>query len=153
MRSRFTRAAVAVLCAGCFCLAAQNQSTPTAGSSSQAQYSKESDHASDNVTIVKFEIKPANIKRPGSADFNWMIRNKSDHSTTVTLTLITTGPCNYHRERSANLEVNPGAGYSDNFTIDAYFYESDCAGKYSFELRISSGEKLLHSAAAAANVL
>lgn len=107
----------------------------------------------DNIVILKFELETSNIKRPGGSQFNWMLQNKSDHSSKITLTLITTGPCNYRREHSSNMEITPGSGYTDNFTLNAFFMEPDCAGKYDLELQIRSGGKLLQSASTTANVL
>lgn len=75
-----------------------------------------------------------------------MIQNKSDHMAKLTFEFSVTGPCNYKEEHVTGGELGPGSGLTDN-TYAVVFYESQCAGEYTVQLRlITLGGQVVASA-------
>ena len=106
----------------------------------------------NKVDIMQFKPEKTTITRPGGSTVEWMIQNKSDHPGPVTLTFIVTGPCNYKSENSETPNLMPGSGYTDNMLASVALYESNCAGQYTLELRITAGGQVINSATATLSV-
>ncbi len=128
-------------------------STPSASAANGAKTSTPAANTgAPNIVIIRFEPEKPTIRRPGGTQMNWMIENHSDHMVTPTVTFIVTGPCNYKSELPTTPEMGAGYGLAHNgFTVAVN--ESDCAGQYSLELRITFGGKLLASASSSVTVL
>jgi hypothetical protein len=82
---------------------------------------------------------------------NWMIENHSDHIVHPTVTFIVTGPCHYKSELPTNPEMGPGYGLAYH-GFQVALSESDCAGQYSLELRITAAGQVV-TAASTVNLL
>src|SRR5262249_20316091 len=103
------------------------------------------------IVITRFEPDKSTIRRPGGTQMNWMIQNHSDHKVNPTVTFIVTGPCHYKYEFPSTVEMGPGYGLSDN-GFGVALNESDCAGQYSLELRVTVDGQVV-SASSSVNVL
>jgi hypothetical protein len=86
------------------------------------------------------------IKRPGSAEVIWRVKNTSDHLLDITVTLIVDGPCGFHDQHALPFRLKGGAGAGDSKSLGEEFYAGNCPGKYTFELRAASGGKVLSTA-------
>ena len=80
-----------------------------------------------------------------------MIQNKSDRTAKLTYEFTVTGPCNYKEEHVSEGELRPGTGLTDTGYAVA-FYESQCAGEYTVQLRITSFGAVVSSASIRVNV-
>ncbi len=133
------------------------QSQPAASGAKNSNAQPGATPGVTSVVIQKFELEKSTIKRPGGSPVDWQIKIEADPTrpnppVRLTFTFVVTGPCNYKSENSSSGELMPGSGYTDN-QYSVAFYESNCAGQYSLELRISSGGRLLKSASTTANIL
>jgi hypothetical protein len=103
-------------------------------------------HGPDSVH-VDFKFTTSRIKRPGTGETLWMVKNTSDHFERITLKTIITGPCNYHFEKDGSLEqIPPGGGETDNIQVNFLALLTDCPGNYRVELRASVAGKAFDSA-------
>ncbi len=103
-------------------------------------------HGPDSVH-VDFKFTTSRVKRPGTGETLWMVKNTSDHFERMTLKTIITGPCNYHRENDDTLEpIPPGGGETDNMQVNFVVFPEDCPGTYRAELRATVAGKTTDSA-------
>jgi hypothetical protein len=103
-------------------------------------------HGPDSVH-VDFKFTTSRVKRPGTGETLWMIKNTSDHFERITLKTIITGPCKYHRENDGALEpIPPGGGETDNMQVNFFAAPEDCPGTYRVELRATVAGKATDSA-------
>jgi hypothetical protein len=103
-------------------------------------------HGPDSVH-VDFKFTTSRIKRPGTGETLWMVKNTSDHFERIMLKTIITGPCNYRFEKDGSLEqIPPGGGETDNIQVNFVAVLTDCPGTYRVELRASVGGKAFDSA-------
>src|SRR5262249_54507301 len=77
---------------------------------------------------VDFKFTTTQIKRPGTGETMWMVKNTSDHfEYNVALKTIVTGPCKYHREKEGSIEqLPPGGGETDNLQVNFIVFLEDC---------------------------
>jgi hypothetical protein len=120
-------------------------------SASDAKTSTPSDQAGlphgPDSAHVDFKFTASRVKRPGTAETQWMVTNTADHFERVELKTIINGPCGYHREyNGGEAELNSGGGITDNWQADLTVLPTDCLGTYHLELRASVGGKLLGTA-------
>ena len=133
--------------------AAQDSSSkPGSGSSSgsaraNGQASQDGlPHGPDSVH-VDFKFTTSRVKRPGTGETLWMVKNTSDHFERITLKTIITGPCKYHRENDGALEpIPPGGSETDNLQVNFFAAPEDCPGTYRVELRATVAGKATDSA-------
>lgn len=102
-------------------------------------------HGPDSAT-VSFKFTSRRIKRPSKADTVWMIQNTSDHTSRLTLKVVTSGPCGYHYEHENSGDYNTGQSLTDNFDVDLTILGTDCAGTYNVTLEVIAAGKILASA-------
>jgi hypothetical protein len=103
-------------------------------------------HGPDSVH-VDFKFTTSRVKRPGTGETRWMVKNTSDHFERITLKTIITGPCNYHRENDGTLEpIPPGGGETDNMQVNLFAAPEDCPGTYRVQLRATVAGKTTDSA-------
>ena len=95
---------------------------------------------------VTLSLAQTTIKRPGGAEVTWAFKNTSDHWLDLTISLVVDGPCRYHTEHPIKFRLNEHGGAGDSKTFGQMFYEHDCAGEYTFELRAKSFNKTLSTA-------
>jgi len=85
------------------------------------------------------------MNRPEGQQVDWMIVNKTNAMAKITLDFTVSGPCNYKKSESSNVDLNPGTGLATNlYTVS--FFESDCTGQYTVELQVSSHGQRINSA-------
>ena len=123
--------------------------TPTQKSNSDASGSSSSQnelpHGPDAANI-DFKFTSSHVKRPGTGETQWMLKNTSDHFERITLKTIITGPCKYSRHNEGTLEpIPPGGGESDNMQVKFVVFPEDCAGTYRVELQAIIAGKVLAS--------
>jgi hypothetical protein len=103
-------------------------------------------HGPDSVH-VDFKFTTSRVKRPGTGETLWMVKNTSDHFERMTLKTIITGPCKYHRENDGALEpIPPGGGETDNMQVNFFAAPEDCPGTYRVELSATVAGKTTASA-------
>jgi hypothetical protein len=96
---------------------------------------------------IDFKFTSSHVKRPGTGETLWMVKNTSDHLEPITLKTTITGPCNYHRENESTLQpIPPGGGETDNLQVNFVAMPEDCPGTYRVELRASVAGKTMDSA-------
>jgi len=95
---------------------------------------------------VTLSLAHSTIKRPGGAEVTWAFKNTSDHWLNLTIVLVMDGPCGYHAEHPIKFRLNEHGGAGDSKTLGQMFYEHDCAGDYTFELRAKSFNTTLSTA-------
>ena len=127
-----------------------------AGSGSATSNAKSGSEASPvpakgDAVILRFELGSPNMKRPGTTDINWQVQNKSAHLQDFIVTLNIKGPCGFHDQQSHGFNITQGSAHADNLFGTA-FYESNCAGTYTYDLQLSSGGHIIDTASTTANV-
>jgi hypothetical protein len=131
------------------------QGAPAAGGSTASNAKPTSDAsavpAKGDAVILRFELGSQNMKRPGTTDINWQVQNKSASLRNFTVTMVIKGPCGFHDQQSHNFELTQGGAMGDNLFGTA-FYESNCAGTYTYELQLSSGGHIIETASTTASV-
>lgn len=107
----------------------------------------------DSATVT-LELPNPSVTRPWGTNVLWSVHNTSDHFINFTIILIVTGPCGFHTEHPLRFSLNNGgrAGVG-NGAFSTAFYQENCPGVYTFELRAMCYRKLLDSATATITVL
>jgi hypothetical protein len=106
----------------------------------------------NNSADITVSVPNSTIKHPGGSAIDWSVHNTSDHTFTMTLTLLVTGPCKYRYQTSRSAPLDSGAGYSDN-QFGFAVYEDSCPGAYHVELSVSAYGKVLNTATASVTVI
>jgi hypothetical protein len=95
---------------------------------------------------VDFKFTSSSVKRPGTAQTQWIVQNTSNHVEEVALKTVITGPCGYHQDTNSVHKLNSGGSYTDTMQVEFVPLASDCAGTYRAELRFIVDGKVLDSA-------
>jgi hypothetical protein len=96
--------------------------------------------------FVTLTLPNPTVKRPGATPVIWTFKNTSDHWLDLTIMLTVTGPCAFHQEHPIRFRLNNGGGAGDSKTLGVNFYNEDCPGNYTFELKAMSFRQTLSTA-------
>jgi hypothetical protein len=106
-----------------------------------------------DTAVVILSLPNSTVKRPGGALAFWSVKNTSDHWLDLTINLIVNGPCGFHTEHPLHFRLSNGGGFGNKKSMGVSFYQDNCPGEYTFELRAESFHQLLSTATTTLKVL
>ena len=106
-----------------------------------------------DTAVVILSLPNSTVKRPGEALAFWSVKNSSDHWLDLTINLIVNGPCGFHTEHPLHFRLSNGGGFGNKKSMGVSFYQDNCPGEYTFELRAESFHQLLSTATTTLKVL
>ena len=106
-----------------------------------------------DTAVVILSLPNSTVKRPGGALAFWSVKNSSDHWLDLTINLIVNGPCGFHTEHPLHFRLSNGGGFGNKKSMGVSFYQDNCPGEYTFELRAESFHQLLSTATTTLKVL